>query len=75
MTDIKALKQYINVNHINKAAVIGGGFIGVAPETGLAIGETGGILVNKNYQTTDPDIYAVGDAVESFTGSLVGLSG
>ena len=46
--------------------------IGVAPETGLAkaaglaIGETGGILVNKNYQTTDPDIYAVGDAAESF---------
>ena len=46
--------------------------IGVAPETalareaGLALGETGAILVNKNYQTSDPDIYAVGDATESF---------
>jgi len=46
--------------------------IGVAPETtlavqaGLAIGETRGIKVNHNYQTTDPDIYAVGDAIESF---------
>lgn len=46
--------------------------IGVAPETklaadaGLAIGETRGIKVNHNYQTSDPDIYAVGDAVEIF---------
>ena len=45
--------------------------IGVAPETalakkaGLAIGETGGICVNEHYQTSDPDIYAVGDAIES----------
>lgn len=153
VTDIKALKQYIDTHNIKKAAVIGGGFIGVevaenlkmaglcvalvegspqimmpfdydmvqilhkevmdsgidlylsstlteiketqivikrqekeesieaevvvmsigvAPETtlareaGLSIGETGGILVNKNYQTSDPDIYAVGDAIESF---------
>lgn len=46
--------------------------IGVAPETalakdaGLEIGETGGIKVNHNFQTSDPDIYAVGDAVEIF---------
>lgn len=46
--------------------------IGVAPETalarscGLEIGETNGIKVNHNYQTTDPDIYAVGDAVEIY---------
>lgn len=46
--------------------------IGVAPETklaqscGLEIGETRGIKVNHNYQTSDPDIYAVGDAVEIF---------
>lgn len=153
VADIQKLKQYIDQNHVRKAAVIGGGFIGVetaenlkmagisvalvegssqillpfdsdmvqifhkemmdngirlylsgilreikedaivvqrqgkeetieaevvvmavgvAPETdlarkaGLGIGSTGGILVNKNYQTTDPDIYAVGDAVESF---------
>ena len=44
--------------------------IGVKPETelakaaGLEIGVTGGIKVNKNFQTTDPDIYAVGDAIE-----------
>ena len=46
--------------------------IGVAPETklaveaGLAIGEARGIRVNNNYQTSDPDIYAVGDAIESY---------
>lgn len=45
---------------------------GVAPETklaksaGLEIGETRGIKVNHNYQTSDPDIYAVGDAAEIF---------
>lgn len=44
--------------------------IGVKPETklakaaGLAIGETGGILVNEYMQTSHPDIYAVGDAIE-----------
>ena len=46
--------------------------IGVAPETqlaqkaGLEIGQTRGIKVNHNYQTSDPDIYAVGDVIESF---------
>ncbi|MDO4295395.1 MAG: FAD-dependent oxidoreductase [bacterium] len=46
--------------------------IGIRPETtlaieaGLQIGETGGILVNHNYQTSDSNIYAVGDAIESF---------
>lgn len=44
--------------------------IGVRPETrlaqeaGLAIGETGNIAVNHMMQTSDPHIYAVGDAVE-----------
>ena len=44
--------------------------IGVRPETtlaraaGLALGHTGGIKVNDHLQTSDPDIYAVGDAVE-----------
>ncbi len=44
--------------------------IGVKPETklakaaGLDIGETGGILVNEYMQTSHPDIYAVGDAIE-----------
>ncbi len=43
---------------------------GVRPETtlakqcGIELGETGAILVNRNYQTNYPDIYAVGDAIE-----------
>ena len=46
--------------------------VGIRPETtlaknaGLDIGETGGIRVNANFQTSDPSIYAVGDAVEVF---------
>ena len=44
--------------------------IGIKPESSLAkssglnINERGGIIVNKNMQTSDSDIYAVGDAVE-----------
>lgn len=47
--------------------------IGVKAETdlplkaGLEIGNYGGIKVNHNYQTNDPDIYAVGDAVETYS--------
>lgn len=37
---------------------------GLAKGAGLEIGETGAILVNHNYQTSDEDIYAVGDAIE-----------
>ncbi|WP_274309672.1 FAD-dependent oxidoreductase [Solibacillus daqui] len=46
--------------------------IGVRPETTLAvetnleIGETGAIAVNQNYQTSDRNIYAVGDAIEVY---------
>jgi NADPH-dependent 2,4-dienoyl-CoA reductase/sulfur reductase-like enzyme/rhodanese-related sulfurtransferase len=45
--------------------------VGVRPETGLAkqaglaIGERGGILVDAHMLTSDPRIWAVGDAVES----------
>jgi len=45
--------------------------IGIRPEVGLArnaglkLGNAGGILVNDHLQTSDPDIYAVGDAVET----------
>lgn len=44
--------------------------IGVKPETtlaescGLEIGKTGGVKVNENMQTSDPDIYAGGDSIE-----------
>ena len=38
----------------------------LAKEAGIKIGETGGIEVNEYMQTSDPDIYAVGDCVESY---------
>ncbi len=44
--------------------------VGVRPENGLAVaaglgvGPRGGIRVNSHLQTEDPDIYAVGDAIE-----------
>jgi NADPH-dependent 2,4-dienoyl-CoA reductase/sulfur reductase-like enzyme/rhodanese-related sulfurtransferase len=44
--------------------------IGVRPENklavdaGLEVGPRGGIRVNAHLQTSDPDIYAVGDAIE-----------
>lgn len=44
--------------------------IGVRPtlqlaiDTGLKIGEAGGLLVNDKLQTSDPDIYGAGDMVE-----------
>ncbi len=44
--------------------------IGVKPDTklakdaGLELGKTGAIKVDINYQTSDKDIYAVGDAIE-----------
>jgi NADPH-dependent 2,4-dienoyl-CoA reductase/sulfur reductase-like enzyme/rhodanese-related sulfurtransferase len=60
--------------------------IGVRPETALAkmagieIGERGGMRVDEQMRTSDPDIFAVGDAVEVrdfVTGqwSLVALAG
>ena len=44
--------------------------VGVRPENslavaaGLEVGPRGGIRVNEHMQTNDPDVYAVGDAVE-----------
>lgn len=46
--------------------------IGVLPETelarqaGLELGETGAIKVSADYRTSDPHIYAVGDAIEVY---------
>jgi len=37
---------------------------GLAKEAGLALNERGGIVVNERMQSSDKDIYAVGDAVE-----------
>lgn len=60
--------------------------IGVKPESRLAVeagiklGKTGGILVDEYMRTSDPDIYAVGDAVEvkdyiSGNSALIPLAG
>ena len=40
--------------------------IGLARDAGLEIGSAGGIRVDHNYLTSDPDIYAVGDAIEVY---------
>ncbi|MBW6409083.1 FAD-dependent oxidoreductase [Clostridium weizhouense] len=51
--------------------------INLAKESGLEIGETGAIKVDKNYKTNDDDIYAVGDAIEVYnelTHSMTKLS-
>ncbi|HEY4797862.1 MAG TPA: FAD-dependent oxidoreductase [Bacteroidia bacterium] len=53
--------------------------IGVKPDTrlavkaGLKLGEAKGIWVNEYLQTSDPNIYAVGDAIE-FTNPIIGKS-
>lgn len=60
--------------------------VGVKPETGLArqagltIGESGGIWVDEHMRTSDPRIWAVGDAVEvrdavTGAGSVIPLAG
>lgn len=36
----------------------------IAADAGIAIGRTGGILVDRKMQTSDPDIYAGGDCIE-----------
>ncbi len=36
----------------------------LARDSGLEVGATGGIVVNEYLQTSNPDIYAVGDAIE-----------
>ncbi|MBN2762209.1 MAG: DsrE/DsrF/DrsH-like family protein, partial [Bacteroidales bacterium] len=43
----------------------------LAKEAGLQIGKTGGIAVNEFLQTSDDDIYALGDAIE-FTNPVTG---
>lgn len=68
-THIQASKDGKKVKIPAQAVIMA---VGVMPETklakdaGLEIGETGCIKVNHNYQTSDSDIYAVGDAVEIY---------
>ena len=54
--------------------------IGLAKDAGLEIGKLGGIRVNEHLQTSDPQIWAVGDAVEVHDGvtgqwALIPLAG
>jgi len=47
----------------------------LAREAGLAIGATGGVIVNEYMQTSDENIYAAGDCIETkhlMTGELAG---
>lgn len=39
--------------------------VDLARKAGLKIGETGAIEINRHMQTSDPDIFAVGDCVEN----------
>jgi NADPH-dependent 2,4-dienoyl-CoA reductase/sulfur reductase-like enzyme/peroxiredoxin family protein/rhodanese-related sulfurtransferase/TusA-related sulfurtransferase len=67
--DGKGLKVMFNNGHALPADIVLLS-IGVRPETTLArsaelaIGEAGGIAVNERLQTSDDDIYAIGDAIE-----------
>lgn len=67
-TDIKPIKVNLENTQLEADVVILA--IGVVPESdlaqeaGLEIGKYKGIKVNEYMQTSDPDIYAVGDAVE-----------
>ncbi len=38
----------------------------LAKDAGLPLGDSGAVRVNYNYQTGDPDIYAVGSAAETY---------
>lgn len=72
-TDPAAAETAIGIE-LNSGKVIRGDLVilglGVRPNTalavdaGLRIGRTGGIVTNQFQQTSDPDIYAAGDACE-----------
>jgi NADPH-dependent 2,4-dienoyl-CoA reductase/sulfur reductase-like enzyme/rhodanese-related sulfurtransferase len=73
VTGFEKVNQNIHVHLKDKAPLIADIVIlaiGVKPDTQLAetaqlrIGDAKGIWVNEYLQTSDPDIYAVGDAVE-----------
>jgi NADH oxidase (H2O2-forming) len=38
----------------------------LAQKAGITIGETGAIIVNEYLQTSDPDVYAIGDCMENW---------
>lgn len=65
----KKLEIILNSNRVLKADIVMLS-IGIKPDTTLAkkanltLGELGGIATNSKLQTSDPDIYALGDAIE-----------
>jgi NADPH-dependent 2,4-dienoyl-CoA reductase/sulfur reductase-like enzyme/rhodanese-related sulfurtransferase len=68
--DAGSLRQVVTENTTLDAdlAILGIGVrpnVKLAKDAGLELGETGGIRVNGYLQTTDPDIYAAGDCVET----------
>ncbi len=40
--------------------------VSLAKEAGIKLGDTGAIAVNQYLQTSDPDVYACGDCIETF---------
>ncbi len=80
VSSFSKIKERIGV-HLNNSKTIETDLvilsIGVRPESrlakdaGLHIGETGGISVNEFLQTSDSNIYALGDAIE-FTNPVTG---
>jgi NADPH-dependent 2,4-dienoyl-CoA reductase/sulfur reductase-like enzyme/rhodanese-related sulfurtransferase len=65
---LKAVKLQNGTELPCELAVVAIGFrpnVKLAKDAGLRIGETGGILVDEFMQTSDADIYAVGDCVET----------
>jgi NADPH-dependent 2,4-dienoyl-CoA reductase/sulfur reductase-like enzyme/rhodanese-related sulfurtransferase len=77
-TDIAVAARLSNGDRIETDLVLMG--IGVRPRTalaasaGLTIGSAGGIAVNEFLQTSDPNIYAVGDCIE-YTYGVTGEKG
>ena len=57
MTDIKALKHYIDTRNVKKAAVIGGGFIGVETAENLKMAGLTAALVEGTEQIMLPFDY------------------
>lgn len=70
--------QFADGTFINTGMVLMS--VGVRPDTSLArsaglhIGNSGGILVNEYLQTSSPDVYALGDAIE-FPSPISGIVG
>ena len=63
--DTFRIKEYINKNHPKSAILAGGGFIGLELAENLReLGIKGSIVVNDRMETSVPDIYAAGDAVQ-----------